>query len=312
MKPIFKISLALGAALPLVALAQPSRPAPAVSGNGGVTIGNAAGGTTTYDDARGLARLTKDVVVVQKAQDIVMYAQEVTYNRIRNQANAMGQLRVETRDSTIRGKMLFADFNSRRATITGNVVITSHGRNDGTASGLRGETLKKPIKVLCDRVDWEYDIKQATATGNISIIQGPNRGTCDSIVYDESRNIINLKGNVRFGDNKKRIFIGQNIMLYVDEGRVFSDSRTRIIIPPGDFDKGPSPAHPSVPKKVTRFGAAPSLPKDVLNDVVAPPPAAPASRSAVAEDPLPTQRPDEPDANPVDTPDPAPTVPPTK
>lgn len=298
MKTISKLSLALLAVAPLAALAQPQKgiaPMPVPTEGGGVTIGNAPGGTTTYDEARGLAHLTKDVVVTQKAEDVVMYAQDATYNRVRNMANASGQLRVETRDSTIRGKLLFADFNARRATITGDVVITSHGKNDGVAAGFRGEAQKKPIKITADRVDWDYDTHQAIITGNIKITQGVNSGTCESIFYDEAKNIVQLRGRSFFGDNRNRTFLGQDLLIYIDAGTVTSKEPVRIKFKEGDeMMNGAAPAATRRPKTTVSFPAAPKLPQGVIDDVVsAPPLPTPRSSPTATEEPLPTPRPDD-------------------
>lgn len=306
MKPIFKLSLVLLAVAPLMALAQPQKNAPIPTKNGGqVSIRNASDGTFSYDDKTGVARWTKNVIITQENENITIRAQDVLANRIRKLANASGQLSIETRDSTIIGKSLFADFNNRKATITQEVVITSHGKKDGTVAGLGAELRHKPIKVTCDRVDWDYDIKQATATSNIHISQGVNRGTCNRIIYDEQRNIIDLQGDVRFGDDKNRNFIGQEILVYVDEGRIKAGRGTKMLFPGGDNFNTPVKT-PRAPKAGRKFDPAPTLPP--LDEVVAPPPL-PAPKATATEEPLPAPRPAEPD--PTETPDAAPTVPPT-
>lgn len=319
MKPTFKIALAFVSAAPLIALAQPQPQKKIVSATpgGGVTIRNAPDGISSYEEARGLAHITKNVVITQRDENVVMYAQDATYNRIRNMANASGQLRIETRESTIRGKQLFADFNARLATITGNVVITSHGKNDGVPLDNRGDLRKKPIKITADRVDWNYNTLQATVTGNVKITQGPNSGTCDSITYDERDNRVRLNGRAFFGDNENRTFLGSDLLIYLDENRVFSNKPVTIKFKEKNGMNGV--AAPAPPKTRLSFPAAPSLPRGVLNDVVAPPPVI-LPKTTATEEPLPTPRPDEPDVADepattpaaVPTPDAAPTVPPTK
>lgn len=308
MKPIFKFSLVLLAVAPLVALAQPQKTAPITTNNGSqVTIKNAKDGTFSYDDPSGIARWTKNVIITQANENITIRAQEVLANRIRKVANASGQLSIETRDSTIRGKSLFADFNDRKATITQGVVITSHGKRDGTIGELGAELTHKPIRVTCDRVDWDYDIKQATATSNIHIFQGANRGTCNRIVYDERRNIIDLQGDVRFGDDKNRTFVGQEITVYVDESRIAAGRGTTMLFPGGDnFNSPSSPKTARAPKAGRKFAPAPTLPP--LDGILAPPPL-PAPKATATEEPVPTARPEEPE--PTQAPDAMPTVPAT-
>jgi lipopolysaccharide assembly outer membrane protein LptD (OstA) len=299
MKLSLRLCLPLLALAPLVALAQPQpkKVAPtAPRESGQVNISNAPDGTSTYDDAQGLARITKDVVITQSGENLVVYAQQALYSRPQNQATATGQLRVVTRDSTIRGLNLRADFDERRFTISGNVTITSHGKNDGAAPGLRGETNKKPIRVLCDQVVWEYDTRQATATGNIRIFQGKSRGTCNKIIYDESKNVVILQGNVQFGDDQNRTFVGQEIRVYIDDNTIASDSRIRLkfqgnegLNGNGATSKTPRPAKTPMPLK-----AKPTLPADLLKDLNAPPPPVSTPAPAPTEEPIPTPAPDDP------------------
>ena len=307
MKPIFKFSLALLALAPLVALAQPAKtpaasaPKGADTGGAPFTIKNASDGTTTYDTERGIGHMTKNIVVTQTGEDVVIFAQDATFDRNRNVANATVQLKVVTRDSTITGAKLFADFDERTATITESVKITSHGKKDGVAPGLRGEATKKPITVLCERVDWDYDIRQGTATGNIRIFQDANRGTCNKIIYDEKRNIINLLGNVRFVVDKKGTFIGQNILVYLQEGRI-SGTGIKFVPLAGEGLQNSTPSKTRTPKQGTPFGPAPTLPPDLVGTVVAPPPA-PTAMPTATEEPEPAPPSDVPE-----TPD-APAIP---
>ncbi|BCM92399.1 LPS-assembly protein LptD [Abditibacteriota bacterium] len=265
------------------AFAQPKKTL--VPDAGQVNISNAPDGTATYDGAQKLARITKDVVITQRGENLVVYAQEVVYDKKQNRSVASGQLRVVTRDSTIRGDKLFADFGARQFIISGNVVITTHGKNDGAMAGLRDDTEKKPIRVLCDQVVWEYDTRQATATGNIRISQGVNQGTCNKIVYSEAENVVNLLGNVKFGDEQDRRFRAQDITFYVDNDIVNADSRVIIefiekegMNGEGVGSKTPRPQKARIPVKPMR-----GLPSDLQGNVVSPPPA-----PATPTDELPT------------------------
>ncbi len=303
MKLSLRFCLPLLALAPLAALAQPKKTVPpatvpsAVDTSGQVNITNAPDGTATYDDAQGLARITKDVVITQKGQNLIVYAQQALYSRSQNQATASGNLRVVTRDSTIRGLNLRADFDARQFTISGSVVITSHGKNDGAAAGLRGETNKKPIRVLCDQVVWEYDTKQATATGNIHIFQGSNRGTCNKIIYDESQNIVKLLGDVRFGDDQKRNFIAQEVDFYIDNN-IVSTPHTTLTFPEGQDMNGTGSganATPRPTKTPLPFKPAPTLPPDLLGSITAPSPPSATPAPTATEEPVPTPAPDDPD-----------------
>jgi lipopolysaccharide export system protein LptA len=220
-------------------------------------IRNSPLGTGVYDDTTGIARLTKDVTIVQVGEDFILYAQDLTYNKPKNQAVATGSLRVETRDSTVRGERIFADFNKKVITITGNVVITTHGKGDGitgTGRGFKAEYARKPSKILCSRADWDYEAREAVLTGNLRMTQGPNSGTCDRIIYDEEQNIAQLIGRVRFRNEDNQVFNTPDLTIYIDEGRI---STKRAVMQFGPRPGTPATTRPA--KKTPKFGPAPKI-----------------------------------------------------
>jgi len=254
-RSLFLLSLALPI-IPVAVLAQnvlaqnanptpaPKKAAPSAQTPGNVVIRNSPAGTALYDDARGIAKLTKDVSIVQTGEDFILKAQEATYNRPKNQAFARGSLSVDTRDSTIVGDSIFADFNNKTMTVNNNVTVSSHGKGDGIAgsnTGFRSEVRRKPVKITCTTAEWNYETRQAELTGNIRITQEENTGTCDSIFYDEGLNIIQLRGKARFGNTKKQTFIGEDMLIYVDTGQVQSKKPIQIKIPSNDPVIGATP-----------------------------------------------------------------------
>jgi lipopolysaccharide export system protein LptA len=245
-RSIFLLSLALPV-IPVVILTQnvlaqnatsaAKKAAPSANTVGNVVIRNSPSGTAIYDDARGIAKLTKDVSIVQTGEDFILKAQEATYNRPKNQAFARGNLNINTRDSTIIGESTFADFNEKTMTVNNNVVVTSHGKGDGiagNATGFRSEVRRKPVKITCTTAEWNYETRQAVLTGNIRIYQEDNTGTCESIFYDEAQNIVQLRGKARFGNTKKQTFLGEDLYIYVDTGKVQSKKPIRLQFPPNE------------------------------------------------------------------------------
>ncbi|RYG65998.1 hypothetical protein EON80_16290, partial [bacterium] len=135
-RPLFPLSLCFSTCAIIMAVqaqnvkktpaaaAKVQNPAPNPADDGNVTV---RGENSISDDATGISRLTKNVVVTQTGEDFILYAQSLVYNRLKDRAVASGSLRVETRDSTIRGARIDADFNTKVLTLTGDVVITTHG-----------------------------------------------------------------------------------------------------------------------------------------------------------------------------------------
>lgn len=200
--------------------------APSASTPGNVVITNArAGGTSSFNYETGVGLITKDVVLRQTGEKFVLRAQRVRYSKNDNRATANGDLSVETENSTIRGGQLFGDFNAKIISITGNVSISAHGRNDGIGKNNAGH---KPVRIACNRLDWNYTTRQATIVGNIRMAQEDRVGTCNKIIFNEPQNSVQLMGNVRFGNSKNQQFLGDDVLIRLDQSVV--ETQSQIVI----------------------------------------------------------------------------------
>ena len=203
------------------AVAAPAAVAPAVSAPTATAPGNVVidAANSSYTDTNGVSVLSGGVQIKEVGKEFSLSASDVIYSQPNSQASAKGNLKVTTRNSTIRGAQLFGDFNKKLLSIEGNVVISAYNKGDGM-SGFRSSVARKPVRIACNRLDWNYVTRQATLVGNLRIVQADNSGTCDSIVYDEPRNIVTLRGNVRFGNSKRQQFVGNEVTVFVDKGMV--------------------------------------------------------------------------------------------
>lgn len=275
---------------PTISQAQPAPQKAAPSErNGAINIRNdKVNGTGFFDLKNGVRRLTKDVVVTQDGEDFILYADELTHYEKQNVAVARQNLRVESRDSTITGKVMRADFDTKTITLTENVLMRSHGESDGVQSttddkkagrSLRGEVLHKASSLTCDRIDYDYENQQALLTGNIRMRQGDRFGTCDQIVFDEAKNIVRLIGNVKFIDGNRQTFNVPELTLYIDEDRVIAPKNITLRIPNPRGENAGKPRKPAV-----EFAPVPSLPDEVLNDPALQPLPTPRAAAPVLQD----------------------------
>jgi len=187
-----------------------------------------------HDDVTGVSQLNGNVVVRQEGEDFVLHADSVTYNRNLKQAVATGNLRVETHDSTITGLNLRANFDTKHIVIAGKVVMNSHGKDTGmkkdedakkpvakkAPGDAIGEIVHKPSKMTCDKIDFNYDIREALVTGNIHVVQGETSGTCRQITFDEENNVAELKGDVLFTDKDGQTFATEVLTIWFDADRL--------------------------------------------------------------------------------------------
>jgi lipopolysaccharide assembly outer membrane protein LptD (OstA) len=241
---------------------------------GPVRIRNHPQGRATVDLNSGVRHMTREVRLWQEGEDFILYADDLTHYEDTNTARAKGNLRVESRDSTLIGDNLVGDFNSKMLTMTGRVVMKSHGESDGiqpTNGGkrtVRGEVLHKPSSLTCDRLDYDYETRQATLTGNIRMRQGENFGTCERIVFDEARNIAYLRGSVRFTNGEKQTIVTPELTIWIDENMIEAP-RTTITIPN-------KRRRNAAPRKGQEFKTAPKISEDLIRRPTVSPIAPPA------------------------------------
>jgi lipopolysaccharide assembly outer membrane protein LptD (OstA) len=250
-----------------------------------------SGKVTIYSDGgltgkAPLFQLKKNVRLTQEGEDFILYADQLTYNEDQDKAVATANLRVESRDSTITGDSIVAYFNKKEIVITGHVVIMSHGTGDGIkasapatgtprpdATGdrsLRSQAKRKPSRITCDRVVYNYQNHEAEAVGNILMTQDKKSGTCAKIVYDEENNIAHLIGNVRFTDEEKREATMPELYVYIDANQWETKLRTVITMP------HPNRTQAAVNNK-TKMPEMTTIPADAVPDdtTAASPPASP-------------------------------------
>ncbi len=173
-------------------LAQKPPDKPAAKTQKSVTVGDVHITSDQLDYVKESATflLKGNVVVRQDGEDMVMHSDNAIYKRDANTATASGNLKVDTRDSTVTGLKLNADFDTKHVIITDNVFMRSHGDKDGLpdkektkkdAAAAVDALSHKPSNVWCDKIDFNYEIQEALVTGNIKIKQDKTNGTCDQL-----------------------------------------------------------------------------------------------------------------------------------
>jgi lipopolysaccharide export system protein LptA len=230
--PLLLSLLAATFTLSGIAIQQAGAQKPSVaksSKSGKVRLRNSPAGTAITDMNSGVSQITRDVVVTQDGEDFILELQKITYNENTNEAVGSGRLKIRSRDSTITGTTLRADFDAKVITIMGNVVMNSHGQGNGLKAS--NNIKRKPSKITCDRVDYNYENRQAVLTGNIRMEQDKNVGTCERIDYDEDRNYAKLKGTVLFTNAKGQAIRSSDVEVWIDEYIVKTQNRTVIESP---------------------------------------------------------------------------------
>jgi lipopolysaccharide assembly outer membrane protein LptD (OstA) len=239
--------------------------------SGNVRLRNHPQGRAIADHAAGTYQLLRDVVVTQDGEDFILYADDVVYNERTNEAVARGNLRVETRDSTITANLIRADFDAKMIYCIGKVVMKSHGEKDGIqpvpdkngrgGRSLRQEVLHKPSSLTCDRIDYSYENQEARLAGNIRMRQGENFGTCELIIFDEANNIAQLMGSVEFTNGDKQTIKTRDLTVWIDSNISESRKITSLDIPVKRNEKTGAATQGK-----TKFAPPPLIPNDVMQE----------------------------------------------
>lgn len=262
--------------------------APSASQPGNVII---RGENSSFNDQTGIARFSGNVTVAQGGEDFILYAQDVIYNRAQNRAIATGKLRVETRDCTIRGERIEADFNEKKIVFTGSVALTTRAKGDGISGnrqGFREQVTQKPAKIYSARADWDYEDRQGVMTGNLRMTQGDGSGTCERINYDETQNVAQLVGNVRFRDKRNRVFNTPNLTIYINESRLVAEDS--VFSFPAERNASPTPRATKTP--ILRVPPPPRISDDDLKLFATPLPPLPTPRPRPTRAATPTPAPE--------------------
>lgn len=153
-----------------------------------------------------VATITGNVII--KYREMVLTADHAVYTEKTKIVVADGNLKIVDPDNEITGNTGTAYLNDRKSIIEGTVkLITKPKPSEGDK---KNESVRskysEPVTVTCDRLEYLYRDKIATAEGNLKITQKDRVLTSNKAVYDVNNELVTLTGNVNATDEKKQTF----------------------------------------------------------------------------------------------------------
>ncbi|MBI2843849.1 MAG: LPS-assembly protein LptD [Armatimonadetes bacterium] len=147
--------------------------------------------------------------VVIEHLDTTLTANQVEYNEKTKIATAEGNLKIVDPESVITGKKGIAYFKERKTVIEGDVKLVTQPKKNGDAGGnpdsmrarLRGRST-----ITCDKMEYQYRNKVATAEGNLKVVQKDRTLDAKKAVYDVKQEFVTLTGGVHVKDEKGQTF----------------------------------------------------------------------------------------------------------
>jgi len=178
-----------------------------------------------YNNKTGITTFIGNVVVTQVGEKFEMTAERVEYEEKTDSATATGNLVFRDPDTTITGDKIQAFFAEKKAIISGNVKLSSHGKSTGGEGEKQGESLreqyrKKKTTMTCDQIEYLYSEGKATATGNLRFAQEDKKGTAGKAIYLEEEEQILLEGDVEVVNEKGERLRCRRAIIYIKEDSI--------------------------------------------------------------------------------------------
>lgn len=154
--------------------------------------------------------------VVIRHGDTAINAQQVEYTESKDKkirtAVIDGGLKVTDPDGEITGLRASADLNQRKISIEGDIKMLVRPKpSANSAEGARSK-LKEPAVITCDKLDYLYRDKIATAVGNLKIVQKNRLLQAGTAVYDAKSEVVTLTGGVTVTDEEGQKFTSSGIV----------------------------------------------------------------------------------------------------
>jgi lipopolysaccharide assembly outer membrane protein LptD (OstA) len=154
--------------------------------------------------------------VVIRHGDTTVNAQQVEYTESKDKkvraAVIDGGVKVTDPDGEITGLRATADLNQRKISIEGDVKLLVRPKPSARSSETVQSKLKEPATITCDKLDYLYRDKIATATGNLKIVQSNRLLQAGTAVYDAKSEIVTLTGGVTVTDEEGQKFTSSGIV----------------------------------------------------------------------------------------------------
>jgi lipopolysaccharide export system protein LptA len=126
------------------------------------------------------------------------------------------------------------DYKNRRTVFRGGVEVTQGDIH----------MLSNVLTVDYSETGGQQQLREVTAEGNVTITQGPRKGTGDRAVFDQSTRTLVLTGNAVLEEGSNQVN-GDTIVVYPDESRMEvkgENRRVKVILFPGQGSLAKTPA----------------------------------------------------------------------
>lgn len=146
--------------------------------------------------------------VVVKHLDTTLTADRAEYDEKTRVVTAEGNLKMVDPETEISGAKATAYLNDRKSVIEGDVKLIAKPKPEENPKNPESPRSKfrEPATVTCDRMEYLYRKKIATAEGNLKVTQKTRTLVGSKAVYDVNQELLTLTGGVRVTDEEGQTF----------------------------------------------------------------------------------------------------------
>lgn len=157
--------------------------------------------------------------VIIKQGDAVLKSDKIEYDETTQIAKSPGVLTISDPENDIRGDSGIAYLKERRGVLTGNIKLIAKPRQTTQSNDKKPPELRDAATMTCDSLEYFYKQKQATASGNLKIMQKDRTVTAEKAQYNVKDEIVTLTGGVKGSDEKGQNFSsGGKVTVSIKEG----------------------------------------------------------------------------------------------
>ncbi len=136
-------------------------------------------------------------------------------------ATSPGSIKISNPECDITGEKGAAYFLKRLGVIEGSVVMLVKPKQEAAApnddESIRMK-LRKPTTITCEKLEYLYRKKIASAVGKVVFQQEKRRATADKAVYDQKAELLTLTGGVNAVDEDGQTFSAPKAVISLKKG----------------------------------------------------------------------------------------------
>ena len=146
--------------------------------------------------------------------DTVLTCDEVEYDRDAQIAVSPGKVTITDPECDITGDKGSAYFKKKIGVVEGNVTMLVKPKKpeEGEASSKEGSSesirakISKPTTVTCEKLEYNYRNKVASATGGVLMKQERRSANAKKLIYDDKKELLTLLGDIKGVDEDGQTF----------------------------------------------------------------------------------------------------------